>query len=109
MALFKCIDASVAKTFVIELLNQARIDEARKIISGKLGKGVIGTVVTKSASYNSPWSWHLDPGTISFFEMAAEVCDCNVQYLEEHLGEIGGPFLPNNTWCPWSSRLVQEI
>jgi hypothetical protein len=109
MALFECLDASVSKTFVIELINAARIDEARKIIDGKLKKGVRGTVVPEAASYNRPWSWHLEPATISFFEMATEVCDCNVQYLEDHLSEIGGAFLPHNNWCPWSSRLVREV
>ena len=109
MALFTCLDTSVAKTFVIEIVDPARIDEARKIISSKSSKGVMGTVVPKSASYNPPWSWHLNPATISFFDMATEVCDCNVDYLEEHLSEIGGAFLPNSSWCPWGSRLVKEV
>ncbi len=70
---------------------------------------MLGTIIAKPADYNSPWSWHLDPKTISFFEMAAEVCDCNVSYLEKHLTEIGGPFLPNNVWCPWSSKVIEEV
>jgi len=44
-----------------------------------------------------------------FFELQIEVCDSNVTYVEEHLEEIGGSFLPNSVWCPWSSKLMAEV
>lgn len=43
------------------------------------------------------------------FEMQIEVCDANVTYVEEHLDEVGGGFLPKSFWCPWSSELEAEI
>ena len=109
MPLFRCVDTSVDKTFVIEITRPDRVEEARQIIADKKTKGVMGTVIPRPANYNSPWSWHLAPDSISFFEMAIEVCDANVEYLEKHLSEIGTDFLPNCHWCPWSSRLLEEI
>ena len=61
------------------------------------------------AVYNVPWNFHLDPGSISFFEIAAEVCDSTTLLVENHLADVGGAFLPKSYWCPWSSRLLREV
>ncbi|WP_433227073.1 hypothetical protein [Microtetraspora malaysiensis] len=37
------------------------------------------------------------------------VCDATIPYVEDHLDEAGGAFLPGLVWCPWSSRLVREV
>jgi uncharacterized protein (TIGR03437 family) len=37
------------------------------------------------------------------------MCDASIPYVEQHLAEVGGAFLPGNTWCPWGSKLVQEM
>ena len=101
-------DGSI-KTFVFKLVGRALSDEARRIIASKSNKHVQGTIVTGPAPYNDGWSFHLDPTSISFFEMVIEVCDANMTYVEEHLDEVGGAFLPRNHWCPWSSTLMREI
>lgn len=98
-------------TFIFKLTDPKKIQEARDILSGKQ-KGkvhVAGTVVTKPAPYNQPWGYHLNPDTISFFENSVEVCDATIRYVEDHLAEVGGAFLPKNWWCPWTSRLVKEV
>ncbi|MEH2433373.1 MAG: hypothetical protein V7K25_03825 [Nostoc sp.] len=41
--------------------------------------------------------------------MAIEVCDATTNYVNDHLDEVGGAFLPGLFWCPWSSQLVKEI
>ena len=69
----------------------------------------MGIIVKEQAGYNPAWSYHLDSETIQFFELAIEVCDASIRYVEEHLDEVGGSFLPNNQWCPWSSELTREI
>lgn len=95
--------------FVIRLTDPARIDEARDILDGGPHRGVMGTIVKEPAPYNPAWSYHLEPDSITFFEFAVEVCDASIAYVEEHLNEVGGAFLPGNSWCPWSSELVREI
>jgi hypothetical protein len=101
----------IRKEFIFELTDSAKIAEARTILSNpkSLKVHVQGTVIPSTAPYNPGWSFHLDPASIGFFEMQIEVCDANVTYVEEHLDEIGGSFLPRSFWCPWSSRLVREI
>ncbi|WP_425580386.1 BP74-related protein [Streptosporangium amethystogenes] len=55
------------------------------------------------------WSYHFDPATLGFFDVAIEVCDATMTYVEDHLDEAGGAFLPGNLWCPWSSKPVREV
>lgn len=97
--------------FVIHLLDDKLIQEARNIANGTQTDrvAVMGTIVKAPAYYNRPWSYHVDPQSISFFSMATEVCDASVAYVEEHLDEVGGAFLPNSVWCPWSSKVAREI
>lgn len=97
--------------FVIELTDESKIQEARNILNGtqKDKTHVLGQIRKTPAPYNSKWSYHLDPASISFFSMAIEVCDANMGYVEDHLDEAGGAFLPGFYWCPWTSRLVKEI
>ena len=54
-------------------------------------------------------SYHLDPSTINFFQMAIEICDANMRYVEDHLDEACGAFLPGCYWCPWDSRITREV
>ncbi|HEY8201029.1 MAG TPA: calmodulin [Actinomycetota bacterium] len=98
------------ETFVIELTDPARIEEARDILSGKQTERthVTGIIVKKPAPYNPDWSFHIDPASTSFFAVSIEVCDAAIRYVEEHLDEVGGAFLPGSRWCPWGSRLLRE-
>lgn len=97
--------------FIIKLVNANNIQHARDILSEATTEqpSIIGTIVMEQAPYNTSWSYHLAPETIDFFDVAIEVCDSNMRYVEEHLDEVGGAFLPNEVWCPWSSQLTQEI
>jgi len=87
--------------------------EARKILSGQITDSVHvkchGRIKKSRKDYNPNFSYHLDPSTITFFTMAIEVCDASMSYVEDHLDEACGAFLPGCFWCPWSSRLVREI
>jgi len=98
-------------TFVFKLTDPKKIQEARDILSGKqTGKTHVNGIIVKSAApYNLEWKFHYDPQSITFFEFAKEVCDAEIQYVEDNLDKVGGAFLPGNRWCPWGSRLVREI
>ncbi|WP_437947411.1 hypothetical protein WME98_42625 [Sorangium sp. So ce296] len=99
------------KEFIFEITDQAKIDEARKILSGEEPSKVhvMGRIVKAPKDYNPNWSFHLDPTTITFFAIAIEVCDADTQYVEDHLDEACGAFLPGCHWCPWASKLTREV
>ncbi|WP_406003310.1 calmodulin-binding protein [Streptomyces sp. NBC_00829] len=97
--------------FVFKLTDPAKIQEARNVLSGqrKGNNHIIGKIVASPASYNPGWKFTLDSDTVGFFDRAMEVCDATIPYVNEHLDEAGGSFLPGMTWCDWSSRLVREV
>src|SRR5262249_30648741 len=102
---------SPKEDFVIALVDPATIAQARALVSGAGSKAlmVTGTLVTEPVAYNKPWHFYLDPASVSFAQQATEVCTSSTTYLEAHLSEVGGSFLPKNHWCPWKSRIVSEI
>jgi hypothetical protein len=97
--------------FVVKLTDPAQIEHARALVSGETTDRphVVGRIVKYQTSYNPRWSYHLNPDTVQFFDVAIEVCDSTIPYTEDHLDEVGGAFLPGLYWCPWTSRLVREV
>lgn len=75
--------------------------------SARIGKGpgrlVIGTVVRGNGGFNAPWSWHLDPATVRFADVAAEVCDGCPDYVERNLDEW---IATVKVYCPWGTQVV---
>jgi len=110
-ATFRIEFRPLTDAFTIMLTDSIRIQEARLIVSGVQtdAVSVMGTIVKAPAPYNPGWSYHLDPASISFFRCAIEVCDASPQYVEDHLNEVCGALLPGCTWCPWSSRVAEEV
>ena len=110
-AYFKVAGTEEEDAFVIALTDPATIAEARAIVDGQQPTKVhvTGLVVAGEAAYNRPWHFYLDPSSISFFELSTEVCDAATSYVEAHLAEVGGAFLPGRRWCPWSSRVIAEV
>ncbi len=98
------------ETFIFMLTDPDKIQEARDILSGRRhSRHIMGTIVKVPADYNPPWSYQLDPSSITFFDFAIEVCDAAIQQVEQHLDEACGSFLPGCVWCPWGSRLIAEV
>ncbi|GII04902.1 BP74-related protein [Planobispora takensis] len=97
--------------FVFELTDEEKIAHARRILSGeeKQEVHVMGQIRPGAKSYNPGWDYHVLPDSVRFFQMAIEVCDANMQYVEDHLDEAGGAFLPGYYWCPWDSTLTREV
>ena len=98
-------------TYIIKLTDTAKISQARAILTGQVtgATHVMGKIIKAPAEFNPVWHTYLDPASVTFFENAMEVCDATIQYVEDHYDEIGGAFLPGNVWCPWGSRLVEEV
>ncbi|KAN0025148.1 hypothetical protein ACTFIV_009564 [Dictyostelium citrinum] len=99
------------KEFVIKLTNEDSIKTARDILSGKETEKlhVFGRILKNQVFYNPNYSFHLDEDTISFFTIAIEVCDSTLSYVQEHIDQVCGSFLPGCYYCPWSSKLTREV
>jgi len=76
-------EANIARA--VQLLSQ----DGESIVSGRLARG--------DGGFNSPWSWHLRPETVSFAETSIEVCDGCPRFVESNL-----PYWVDNLgrFCP---------
>jgi hypothetical protein len=108
---FHVSDGKSENDFVIALTDPAKIARARAIIAGTVHRSlfVAGTIVPKPANYNNPWHFFLEPNSIIFTEQSIEVCSATTAYVEAHLAEVGGAFLPRSWWCPWRSTVRAEV
>ncbi|NTJ68319.1 calmodulin [Agrobacterium rhizogenes] len=97
--------------FVFELTDETKIAHVLKILSGeeKDKVHVIGRIKVGRKSYNPNLDFYMDPDSIDFFEVSIEVCDATTNYVNDHLDEAGGAFLPGYVWCPWSSKVTREV
>ncbi|MFK4107352.1 calmodulin-binding protein [Streptomyces sp. NPDC002176] len=109
-AYFVMTDVTHAE-FVIKLTKSDDIQHARALLSGETTERphVLTRIIKRPAIHNPRWSFSNNPDTTSFFDVAIEVCDATIPYVEEHLDEAGGAFLPGAYWCDWSSRLIREV
>lgn len=98
--------------FIIKLTDPKKIQQARDILSGKekVSTHVMGIIVGKQADYNKQWHYYLDPSSIIFWESAIEVCDGSIQWVEDEIKKkVSCAGFPSCRWCPWSSKLVEEV
>ena len=97
--------------FVVKLTDPEDIEHARELLSGETTDRphILARIKPTTAPYNPRWDFHTKPDTVQFFDFAIEVCDATIPYVNDHIDEAGGAFLPGYVWCDWSSRLVREI
>ncbi|MCS6790225.1 MAG: hypothetical protein NZ580_04510 [Bacteroidia bacterium] len=96
--------------FIIRLVEPHRITEARRIVEQRKAVFPIGRIRRGNGGFNQcggrTWSWHIDPTSVEFAEMAIEACDARPSYVEDNLQtwteQVGN-------YCPWGGRLVREI
>ena len=97
-------------TFIFKLIDPAKIKKARDILSGveTTTTQVMGYIVEGKMPYNPPYNYYLNPDSISFFQLAMELCDEGV--FPEYPRDFCEQFpVGQCTWCPWRSRLLEEV
>ncbi len=111
MSAYFSFEQRQGQEFVFQLNDLNRIEFARRVVSGdeRYETHVLGRIRRGKKPYNPNWDYYLDPDTIKFFAYAIEVCDANMQYVDDHLDEAGGAFLPGYFCCPWDSTVTREI
>ncbi|RCH78807.1 hypothetical protein CU098_006928 [Rhizopus stolonifer] len=109
-AYFRFINES--PTFAIKLTNSTLIQHARELISGNTTENphIQGRIVKAEVHWNYPWSFMVEPDSISFFNATEDaVCDMGIRWINRHLDQVCDTLLPGCHWCPWSSKFIEEI
>ncbi|MFF2625383.1 calmodulin [Kitasatospora griseola] len=98
--------------FIFRLDDEEKIGQARAILAGTESSKVHvqGRVVAETADHNPDWNFHLDPGSITFFQDGDADCDASAHYVATQLDDIGQEgFLPGHIWAPARSRITREL
>ena len=97
------VEVESGEQFRILLRNEAQIAEAEALIGASTQKIVNGQLLPGDGGFNDPWSWHMDPESVSFADVTIELCDGRPSMVEADLdmwlNTVG-------RFCPWSSRIV---
>jgi hypothetical protein len=84
----------------IRLTDPADIAAVRAMAAGEEGPRIPnGVVVRGEADVNTGYSWHIDPASVEFVDMTAEVCDGRPSDVEQQI-------ITSDRFCPWSAQVV---
>ncbi len=96
IATFQVVD----ETYKIELATPELVEHARELLAGQDVAAIPnGIVVRDDPGPNAPWSWHIDPATLTFANVTIEVCDGLPSYVED--GTV-----TSDQFCPWSAKII---
>jgi hypothetical protein len=86
--------------FRVELVSETNIKIADDLADGtRSGLFPMGQIIRDNPGVNGGYSWHLDPETVHFVEVAMEICDGLPSHVQS--GVLSG-----DVYCPWTARLV---
>lgn len=85
------LQAAQGEVFRILLEDSTRIQDAAALLISGRTTIVAGSLRAGDGGFNSPWSWHMDPASVSFPEAAIEVCQGCPSFLGS---DSSGQFCP---------------
>lgn len=93
--------------FRLRVISPSQVASAEHALaSGRVGV-IHGELAHGDGGFNTAFRWHLRPQSVTFPDMAMEVCsgrpvsdvEADVPYWVDHLG----------VYCPWGARIVARI
>ncbi|MCX8071036.1 MAG: hypothetical protein N3C12_01105 [Candidatus Binatia bacterium] len=93
--------------FRVHIQDSETLELAERILAGKeQPKIVTGELRCGHGNFNGPWSWHLDPATVGFADIAIELCDACPSFVEE---ELDYWLHTVARYCPWTAEIVRRV
>jgi hypothetical protein len=104
-ATFSYADGKQVRVFAT---NPETIRTLTEIAAGTKGdmipNGILADDRPGESPYDSRWSWHYQPDSLTMAEVTIEVCDATPSYVEDNMdGWFQGE--PTARWCGWSAHL----
>lgn len=84
-ALFRLRPGTASAAVHLEISNAAAVAEAQALLQTGEVRWAAGVIRRGDGGFNAPWSWHLDPATVSFAEVTIEACQATPTYIEQTL------------------------
>ncbi len=89
-----------AEEYRLRLTDSDDIAAAQKLLAGQAAPRIPnGRVVRGTPDVNVGYSWHIDPTSVEFVDVATEVCDGRPSDVEKRV-------ITSDRYCPWSAQVV---
>jgi hypothetical protein len=89
-----------AEEYRIRLVDPDDIAIARKLLAGEEAPRIPnGRVVRGDSDVNVGYTWHIEPASIEFADVATEVCDGRPSDVEKGV-------ITSDRYCPWLATVV---
>ena len=86
--------------YKIRVTDPANIEIARQLLAGKTDPLIPnGKVIRGNPDVNVGYSWHIDPASVEFADMATEVCDGLPSDVEKGI-------ITSDRYCPWAAHVI---
>jgi hypothetical protein len=69
----------------LEITNPAGLDQAGDLLASGTAQWALGTPRRGNGGFNAPYSWHLDPATITFAQLTIEACQTAASAVADDL------------------------
>ena len=69
----------------LEITNAEGLAQAETLLGSGTAQWAIGTPKRGHGGFNSPWTWHIDPATVTFAEVTIEACQTAVAAIDDDL------------------------
>lgn len=97
------VEGGGGEQFKIQVTDPDIARQADSLLANNINKIVHGTLRAGHGGFNNPYGWHLDPASITFPDLAMELCDGRPSKIDDDLD-----YWVNTVkfYCPWGARIV---
>ena len=69
----------------LEITNPDGLDQAEDLLQSGAAQWALGTPRRGDGGFNAPWTWHIDPASITFAEVTIEACQVAASAIADDL------------------------
>ena len=69
----------------LEITNPGGLDQAEDLLQSGAAMWAIGTPKRGDGGFNAPWTWHIDPASVTFAEVTIEACQTAASAIDDDL------------------------
>ena len=93
------------ETFRVRINDAVTQQQADTLLTNGTAINIDGPLRPGNGEFNAPYSWHLDPDSITFSPFTIELCDGMPSFVEEDidywLNTVGA-------YCPWGIQVIAK-
>ena len=69
----------------LEITGAEGLAQAEDLLGSGQGRWALGTPKRGDGGFNAPWTWHIDPASVTFAEVTIEACQTAMSAIDDDL------------------------